>query len=353
MSGSTNQRLTSIDALRGLAVLLMLTQHVVYWVCAHLHASMTVRAAGALGGLAAPIFVVLAGLGATLTSERHANSDYLLLGRGLMVLGFGYSLNLLTPSWFSMVSWYVLHMIGFGLMLAPTLRRASDTVLMVLLIAAVVATALIQNILDTPFFLYNPQMARTDLPGGMLRLALAEGYFPVFPWIAYFMAGLLAGRWLMRGARARIGRLAAVLLVISAALSFVYLAGIDFAGNTPWVRFFKPIPNFYPALTPVTLFLMGVVLFFIVAFEAIQKRIALGPSNVLVCLGRCSLSILIVHVAVLRESAVRLGFWRTLSVPETLAVTFALLFFFALAALWWRRIHFRFGAEWLMRKAFP
>ena len=69
------QRWTGIDALRGLAVLLMITQHVAYWICFPRGAGWVVQATGALGGLAAPIFVTLSGVGVAFTSKRHAAAD--------------------------------------------------------------------------------------------------------------------------------------------------------------------------------------------------------------------------------------------------------------------------------------
>ncbi|MBR9982374.1 MAG: DUF418 domain-containing transporter [Desulfatitalea sp.] len=350
--GAFQSRWTGIDALRGLAVLLMLSQHIAYWISGDWH-TMPLRVIGGLGGLAAPIFVLLAGVGATLVTHRHPGSDRLLVGRGCLVLGFGYLLNLLTPSWFTMQSWYVLHMIGFGLMTTPLLRRIPNRALLVLLAGTVLATALIQHHLETPFYLYNRQMSATQLPGGWLRLALAEGFFPVFPWIAYFIAGLLSGRWLLRDTLVPLWSLAATLFILAVVLSSVYLSGVAFAGNHPWVRFFKPIPTFYPSLTPITLFLITVALFFTAACTSPRWRNALGSTNVLVCLGRCSLSLLIVHVATLRELSVYLGLFRSLPVIATLFITSALIVLFIAAALWWRKIQFKYGAEWILRKAFP
>ena len=62
-----------------------------------------------------------------------------------------------------------------------------------------IATVGVQNALDTPLRLFNEDMAAPKKPGGVLRFALAEGFFPVLPWLAFFMAGLLAGRWLLAG----------------------------------------------------------------------------------------------------------------------------------------------------------
>lgn len=359
-AGESKKRIIAIDALRGLAVVLMLIQHVVYWVCGELHASMAMPALGALGGLAAPIFLVLAGTGVVLAETRHENIDRVLAGRGLIIMGLGYLLNLLTPNWFALESWYVLHMIGFGLLAAPVLRRIPGPVLVLLVFLVIGLTALVQTGLNTPLVMGNRHMASTRLPGGIFRLALAEGFFPVFPWIAFFMAGLVAGRQLVAGRLSLLGGASVLLFAASALFSGVYLAGFDFARHRAFIRFFKPIPSFYPALVPVTFFLIGAALLLVYVFVlAGGSRATSGPAgprlpaHPLACLGRCSLTILMVHIPLIREPVVRLGIWRSFTVSETLGVTLAVLIIFFLAVRWWRSIDFRYGAEWLLRRAFP
>lgn len=348
-AGAMNRWL-NIDALRGLAVLLMITQHVTYWLCGLPSGNWLVRATGAMGGLAAPIFVTLAGVGATLTAERHTGCDRLLVIRGGMVIGFGFLLNVLTPHWFSPQSWYVLHMIGTALVMAPLLRRATNPVLLGAMVVVIVATILIQTGLETPPKLYNRHMAVPTKPGGIFRFALAEGFFPIFPWIAFFMAGMLAGRWLLAGRPARLWQLGAGMLAALATLLGVYATGWQAIRTIAWIRFFKWFPSFYPALTPITLFLIAAALLLLYAFASLNRSIALRPSNALVCLGRASLTILIVHVAVIRESAFYFQFWRRLSLTNTIVCTCSVLTVFTLAAMFWRKADFKYGAEWLLRK---
>jgi len=179
----------------------MLTQHMVFWLSAERHNSSAMMLAGAVGGLAAPLFIVLAGLGATLTMNGNKNNDFLMIRRGLVILGFGYLLNLLAPNWFAPGSWYVLHMIGFGILSVPLIARASDRTLIAVIVVVITATAYLQACLDTPPVLNNALMTSTNLPGGMFRLALLEGFFPIFPWIAFFIAGMQAGRRIVDGSQ--------------------------------------------------------------------------------------------------------------------------------------------------------
>jgi uncharacterized membrane protein len=344
------QRLAFIDALRGLAVLLMIAQHVSLWVCARSHGSLLVLTAGALGGISAPIFITLSGVGATLLSKSRNRPDLLLATRGGIILGFGYGLNLLTPHWFAPGSWYVLHMIGTALIAAPLLRRLSDTGLILLLVIVLVVTGMLQNHLGTPFRLFNRHMAAPVGLTGVARYALAEGFFPIFPWIAFFLAGLLAGRWLKDNRLDKIRRLAVVFLLMMAALALSDAIGPDFTHSKPLVRFFRLQLSFFSALTPLSLFLMAVALLFIIGFFRLDQKHGFRQSHVLVCLGRVSLTVLIVHICVIRESAVYFGYWKTLTETGSLFTTLAILAGFALAAKVWQRYQYKFGFEWLLRK---
>lgn len=345
------QRWLSLDALRGLAVIFMITQHVAYWMVRSGSANdWLILLTGAVGGLAAPFFVTLSGLGVTFLCRRHSTCDRLLVIRGAMIVGFGYLMNFLTPHWFSMGSWYVLHLIGLAMMMAPLLRRLPDGGVLALLAAVLVGTVLIQNSLETPFRLFNNDMAVPKKPGGVWRFIVAEGFFPVFPWLAFFLAGMISGRWLLADRPRRIWQSAVVMIAVMATCSALYTAGIGFTRDPRWIRLFFLKPTFYPALTPITLFLIAISLLFILFFVGLEKRIDLRPTNFLVCLGRASLTFLVVHVAAIREGALYFGIWKRMPTPAALLVVVLMLIFFSVAAVWWRKINFKYGAEWLLRQ---
>jgi uncharacterized membrane protein len=306
--------------------------------------------AGALGGLSAPIFVTLSGVGASLLATRRNRPDLLLVTRGGMIIGFGYLLNLLTPHWFSPGSWYVLHIIGAALIAAPLLRRLPDTGLVLLLFSVLTVTGMLQNYLETPLRLYNRHMAAPVGATGVARYALAEGFFPIFPWIAFFMTGLLVGRWLKENRLEKAWRLSVWFLLIMAALAVTYCIGPDFSRCEPLVRYFRLQLSFFAALTPLSLFLMAVSLLLLIAFLRIDQKYGFGQSHVLVCLGRVSLTFLMVHIAVIRESAIYFGFWQTLPEICTLFATLTILVCFALIAKVWQKYQYKFGFEWLLRK---
>jgi uncharacterized membrane protein len=350
MPSTPHQRLAFIDALRGVAVLLMIAQHVSLWLCAPHPGRLLLMTTGALGGLAAPIFITLSGVGADLYATRRNRPGYLLMARGGMIIGFGYALNLLAPHWFSPGSWYVLHLIGTALIMAPLLRRLNDTGLILLLFGVLAVAGLLQHHLDTPLRLFNRHMAASVGLKGVARYALAEGFFPIFPWIAFFMAGLLTGRWLKQNRLDKARRLAAGFLLTMGVLAVTYAIGPEFARSETLVRYFRLQLSFYSALTPLSLLLMAAALFFILGFARLDQIYGFGQAHVLVCLGRVSLTFLVVHIAVIRGSARWFGYWKRMTESGTLLATLAILMFFAVAAIVWQRYRYRFGFEWLMRK---
>ena len=347
------ERINAVDALRGLAVLLMMEQHLGVWLWKEQYRLFNdpfMLCFNGLGGLAAPIFIVLAGLGASLLPFRHASPSLILILRGFIIMAFGYMLNLLTPSWFSAGTWYVLHMIGFALIISPALLRLSPGPLLAVFVAVLAGAACIQYYLETPFFLSSGRMRNMHLPGGIFRLALAEGHFPVFPWLAFFIAGLLAGTWRRQHKNRNIMYMAAACLCAGLVLAAGSFAGFSPAAMGPLLRACKLLPGFYPAFIPMVLMLISCVLFCILAFDALEKRTGIRPANPLACAGRASMTLLLAHVVIGREGAHLLKFWMIFSKAETLALIAAALALALYLAVQWNKVNYAYGAEWLMRQ---
>jgi len=357
-------RLLSLDALRGVAVILMMEQHLGVWLWqvedplrSALAQAPGYMAINGLGGLAAPTFITLAGAGTSLLVASRAGRpvDGMLLRRGLALLGFGYLLNLLTPSWFSPGSWFVLHLMGFAIATAPLWRRLGNKTLLAAEAVLLVATVAVQHWLRTPALLDNPRMRDLELPGGALRLALVEGQFPVLPWLGVFLAGMVVGRWLIAGEQARVLALARVCLLLG-----LCLVGLDFASDhvpalaalneAPWRRLVQVRTSFYPAGPGIVLLLQCGVLLLLGAALHIERRRELDPRGLLVTLGRASLTLLLVHVVLFREISRPLGAWQAFGRGTSLVIIAAWIVLCALLARLWQRGGYRFGAEWLLRR---
>jgi uncharacterized membrane protein len=348
------RRLLAFDALRGIAVFLMIEQHVGIWLWqgpgrGQSQADFPLLVGfNALGGMAAPLFVTLAGMGSALfVATGRPGTDSTLVRRGLVLMVFGLALNFLTPSWFSWGSWFVLHMMGFAMALAPVWRRLPTPALLVAGGVVLVATVATQLWLQTPIPLHNDRMEDTSLAGGPLRLALAEGQFPILPWLCFYLAGFVAGRWVHGGRMAKVAGLGLGLVALGGLGRLLLAVGVAH----PWVvRGFELHLGFYPASVAIVGLLLGGALLLIALVAWLETRRPIGEANPLVTLGRASLTLLMLHVVLFREASRPIEWWRNLPANTTLAVIFAFVIAAAVATRLWQRVGYRGGAEWLLRK---
>jgi uncharacterized membrane protein len=365
-------RLLGLDALRGIAVVLMIEQHLGVWLWRGPRSGESVRLQlgfllfNALGGAAAPLFVTLAGIGAILLAnsraeararawpeERGRNPDRTLVTRGLVVMGFGYALSFLTPSWFSWQTWFVLHMIGLGIVATPVLRRLPTWALVGLALGVLAATAWVQATLDVPLHLHNEYMrGRGPHPPRQwtaLRIAVAEGQFPVFPWLSFYLVGLACGRWVGQGRLDRIVALGRGIAMVGGL--GLLLRPIAHGPGTGLLQRATAVnvPFFPTSPTLAALLLAGVLLAISLAL-AWEQHWPLRESNPLVTLGRASLTLLILHVWLFREATRPIGMWHALDIGPAMAVLVAFVLLAGSGAWLWQRIDYRYGAEWLLRK---
>lgn len=356
------ERLAALDAMRGIAVMLMIEQHLGVWLWKGLDPGVSLAtvphlfAINALGGLAAPSFITLAGIGAALLTQRATAGDAILdrtlRRRGGLLLGFGLLLDLLAPSWFTWRSWFVLHLMGFGLLTTPLWRRLSDGALIGATIAVLVSTPLLQASFDVPLRIHNEHMAGLGpsgqpLPWSPLRGALVDSQFPIFPWLAPFLLGTWAGRRLAVADRRAVVWASVVLIALGAVLAAIHGVGVPFARALPRVFRF-PVP-FFPATPPTILVLTGTALACTLLLDRAARAGWLGPDHPLVPLGRASLTLLLLHVPMFREWTRPLGLWQSLDVTATSLILLGVLVSATVLAGLWARVDYRFGAEWWLR----
>ncbi len=323
-TNSTNGRITSIDLLRGLVMVIMALDHVrMYFALGTWYASPTDLDTTTpalfftrwITHFCAPVFIFLAGTSAFLRSTRDvskARTAWFLFTRGLwlviveiVIVNFGwtfdvtYSLLILQVIWAIGISMIILA----GLVFLPT----------PLILAAGLVVVFSHNMLDSIrrhglgfldyawYILHQPQLVTAD--GRVISI-----FYPVLPWAGLMALGYAYGT-LFRNAVPR-SRRTFVLLVsgATATLLFIVLRQFNLYG--------EPVPrqvldssiftmisflntSKYPPSLHFLLMTMGPALVFLALIEYARPR----PTNPLVVFGRVPFFFYIVHIYLIHALA--------------------------------------------------
>jgi uncharacterized membrane protein len=347
------ERISYIDALRGLAVIFMVQQHLQGWFWREEWISYALEfprhpvmvLLNFCGNFAAPLFILLAGMSVSLMAGSAAPPVRIMLKRGLFIMGAGYMLNLVSPHWFGPASWYVLHLLGLSIMMSPLLLRLPSAALAVLGFAVIMAAPFFQMWLDTPLLMGNRFMNDAGRPGWIFRLALFEGHFPVFPWLSFFMAGILVQRNISARRAGSNILMALACLALGFFMVYLYRYGYAFATRGSFYRIFIFLPYIYPALPALIFLLLGTGLSAVAAGRAFSLSL---PA--LEALGRTSLTWFVAHIIIFNELFRMMGLSRSMDAAGTLALTALALGAMIFLSLLWRRAAYRWSLEWLMRR---
>ena len=189
-------RYSSIDCLRTIAIVVMVLVH---------FAENLSGIQLPITGLGAPLFAFLSGLSYRLwvdgleakgTSEEEISKRS--MRRGLFVFGVGIAFNVLVWLPEDTFNWDVLTMIGFALLALNVLRRLPIAIPILVAVVSILVSPLLRGMADYPAYWVNGYFeVDLTLPDILIGF-LATGFFPIFPWIAYSIAGLVTGTLLFR-----------------------------------------------------------------------------------------------------------------------------------------------------------
>jgi uncharacterized membrane protein len=290
-------RLLSIDALRGLVILLMLLDHVRETFLLHRQVSDPMDIASTepslffsrtLAHLCAPVFVLLTGLSAWLFGEKYAGKadvSAFLFKRGLFLVVLEFTL--VNFAWTfqlppSVIYLQVIWAIGLS-MIALSLLVWLPRWLLLMLSLTIIAG---HNLLDTVHF---PVESVLRVPWAILHdrgwievsdtLRLRTSY-PLLPWIGVIGLGYALGPWFARGVEAGFRQLHLLIAGSAGLLGFVGLRLINGYGEKPWavgdtsvqtlMSFFN-ITKYPPSLLFIAL-TVSAGLLLLLAFERLQDR---------------------------------------------------------------------------------
>ena len=191
----------AIDIVRGVAIFTM--------VCANLGPLLAEPHSWFFrfyGTFAAPIFVTVAGMmvGYTALKKGEGHDLNYFLKRGLFLIGVGVFIDLFAWGIIPFMTMDVLYLIGIALPLSYLALRLSPPVSVVLTLLSFLITPLLQQRLGyTPYptEMYFDGSLTETLPNqtNLLNHWIVDGWFPLFPWLAYAFTGTLLARWRWRG----------------------------------------------------------------------------------------------------------------------------------------------------------
>lgn len=321
LRGATSTRLQSIDALRGLVMVLMLLDHLrETWflhvpladpVDAHTVSPLLYLARVAVS-LCAPIFVALTGVSAFLFSTRHtmAETRSYLFRRGIVLMAL--EIFFISPIYWGIASptlWLqVIWCIGVCMIVLALLIGIPRR----FLLAGGLLIVFAHNLLDAieitqgrPFFALWAMLHQRDiieLPFGLL----AKTTYPVLPWIGVIVLGFAVGPWFLPVVGVDTRRRRLIGLGCAMLILFLLLRFLNVYGDTPWFTVdgntMRTLMSFfsltkYPPSLFFLLFTLGVGALLLAGLEQIRNsKIAAS----LAVFGGAPLFFYLFHLTVLR-----------------------------------------------------
>nr|WP_280953904.1 heparan-alpha-glucosaminide N-acetyltransferase domain-containing protein [Methylobacterium terrae] len=312
-------RIGSIDALRGLVMLLMLVDHTREFFFYHAQVrdpidlavtAQDLAATRLTSHLCAPVFLLLTGLSASLYAGKHGigAASRFLLTRGLFLIAL--EVTLVNLAWTGSLLPLILYLqviwaIGLAMVALAGLIRLPRPALAAVALAIMLGHNLLDGIVLAPgqpgYVLWSilHQRGFIDLPWG----GAARTSYPVLPWIGVAAAGYVLGPWFSLDAGVRRHRLLA--LGAAAFAGFLALRGLNGYGDpTPWqdgatlgatVLSFLNVTK-YPPSADFLLATLGLGLWLLALFEALPAA-RLGGLRVF---GGAPLFFYLVHLWLLR-----------------------------------------------------
>ena len=191
MSASPSKRIELMDALRGLAVILMVIHHFLYDLVVFLGAPdwlFSNPVFDILHYIFAGLFIMLSGV-----SSRFSRSN---VKRGIKVFIIAMVISLVTGVMNMPIRFGVLHLLGFCMVFYGLTCRLWESLprvfAMILCVVLLVGTALAVEYIEIPT--RHLWMLGWTYPG-----FYSSDYFPIFPWLFVFLFGTVLGAYIREG----------------------------------------------------------------------------------------------------------------------------------------------------------
>ena len=365
MSSQSSQklvgRISGLDLARGCAICGMIFENYVDTMVSDYTAANPAWLAGLLSlleGRSAPVFVILAGIGISLMTQKARDLGdaaliqlyrQTILKRALFLFSVGFLHSLIwDPD--------ILHFFAVYLLIGTAFLTASNFKLM---FAALVSTMMFPLLYI--FFDYSVGWDFTTLTyldlwslEGTVRHIFFNGFHPVFPWLVFFFAGMWLGRGALFDSKSRGSILIGALSIMVGVETVATVANHFF--HIPLENDIGSFSDFFrrEILPPMPLYVLtagaSAVMVVILSLILCERLTTLSWLRALVTIGQMSLSIYLGHTLIGILTLVAIG--RLENQTLLFAVGYAVLFiglFIAFAGIW--RLKWQHGPlEGLMRR---
>ncbi len=233
-------------------------------------------------GLGAPLFTFLSGVSYRLWlngQEARGISDEeiskITIRRGLFVFGVGFAFNILLWLPEDTFNWDVLTFIGSAIILLNLLRRVPISISVLIAIISIAISPALRATADYSSYWSNGyfecDLTLTDVIIGYL----ATGYFPIFPWITFSLAGFITATLLFNPdeeERPAIWRF----ILFGAGLFLLAMIGLQIRDNTPAIISTQILLGWYmfPPSTEYVFATIGMAMFL---FAMLHQFVDMNP----------------------------------------------------------------------------
>jgi uncharacterized membrane protein len=356
---AARHRISTIDWMRGLVMVLMVVDHAsMAFDASHLSEDSAMYAAAAtmplpaaefltrwMTHLCAPTFVFLAGTALALSVERRVAKGAAVAGIDRSILTRGAIIALLDPTVVSLGSgrwtFQVLFAIGLAMMCMAALRRLPTWALLGLPLAWFAFGEIVTGWVWHPPGPSSPLAAFIVGTYGSPTLVIK---YPLVPWLATMMLGWVFGRRVVRfgSGASRVEPTKVLMIVGAAALAvFAVVRGVSRYGemflyrtDNSWQQWLH-VSKYPPSLTYAALEL-GLLCLILAALMAFEERIGFRPNGPLLVFGQTAMFFYLVHRLVLEVPATYFGLRGFGDLTTTYIVAAVLIVLLYPACRWYR-----------------
>ncbi|NBO91205.1 MAG: DUF1624 domain-containing protein [Planctomycetia bacterium] len=292
-------RYVSIDLLRTVAIVMMVLVHFME------------NLAGSnwgVAGFGAPIFNFLVGVSYRVWLDSQEKKDIpeetifrISLRRGLFLFVLGLAFNVFVWLPEDAFNWDVLTLIGTALLLLNFLRQIPTVISIVISLTAMVIGPFLREITDYPAYWTNGYFECDWTFSEIVMGYLSNGYFPIFPWIAYPLMGFVIASVLFEEESTE-HQPTATTALIGIIMMLVTLLAVIIGPQTP-MSITKSVLRGWTMFPPSIEYVMGTLGMAIMAFSlchrwidrAITKEPISGLLSICTTLSKYSLSMYLFH----------------------------------------------------------